>query len=46
MENLNRVVDHSNGLGDTFNKALAVQTLQTLVNGGHTFDATTGTHGP
>jgi hypothetical protein len=38
MEHLNSTVNHANGLVGSFDKGLAVDTLQALVRGGHRFD--------
>jgi hypothetical protein len=41
MENLNRMVNHSNGLAGNYDKGLAIQTLTALVNRGHYYDVNT-----
>jgi hypothetical protein len=38
MENLTSMVNHANGLASSFDKGIAVDTLQALVRGGHRFD--------
>lgn len=38
MEDLSKMVNHANGLVQTFDKELAIQTLQALVRAGHTYD--------
>lgn len=38
MEHLNSMVNHANGLVSSFDKGMAVDTLQALVRGGHRFD--------